>query len=184
MKGKVESMGERRTVDAERDARLYAEAMAKDEPSAAARAFIREKFDADPAWQKERGDLLADAFDQAFKGFWLGYVTTEAVRREAEKLKQELGYADSSPVERVLIDHAVMCHVRLSMMEHVYSRMMRRAFAIPIPQGDHFERRLTMAQRRFTRAITTLERTRVLLARAEAFRAGSKLRVVGTKRAA
>jgi hypothetical protein len=108
---------------------------------------------------------MREAFDKAFKGFWLGYYTKASVRQAAELLKRELGYEEADVAERVLIDHAVLCHVRLGMIEHLYSRHTSGAYRVDM--AEHFERRLTMAQRRFTRAVTTLARVRALLARAE-----------------
>ena len=80
-----------------------------------------------------------------------------------EALKTELGHAEASPVERMMIEHAVMCHVRLGMMENLYTRRASGRMDVI----EHWERRLTLAQRRFTRAVTALARVRGLLARAE-----------------
>lgn len=178
-RAEVASIEDRRKADAEGSAKMYAEAMAKSDPSAEVQAFIRSKLDADHGLQKEYGDLTAAAFDLAFRGFWLGFVTKESVRRESEELKLEMGYADASAVERALIDHAVLCHVRLAMMEHIYSRKLSGSYTRDL--ADHLERRLTLAQRRFTRAVVTLERVRALMARADA---AKRPRAVATDRAA
>lgn len=97
--------------------------------------------DADAERWREHGDLTRAAFDLAFKGFWLGYVTKESVKRGAELLKRELGYEGGQAAERVLIDHAVLCHVRLGMVEHLYSRQTSGSYGIA--QGEHWEKRLT-----------------------------------------
>jgi hypothetical protein len=86
------------------------------------------------------------------------YRTKKGVMVAAEALKAELGFAEASPVERLMIDHAVMCHVRLGMVEHLYSRQTSaRADVI-----EHWERRLTLAQKRFNRAGESLARVRRL----------------------
>lgn len=162
----VVDMEVRRKEDIERKARLFAEACAKDDPSPDARAMIDAELDADPEAWRRRGDLGAEAFDLAFKKFWLGYYTKSAVRKGAELLKQQMGYEEASATERVLIDHAVLCHVRLGMIEHLYSRNTSGRLDIT----EHYEKRLTLAQRRFTRAVETLARVRALLARAEVAR--------------
>ena len=163
---KVVSLEEQKRVAWEREAELFAEAMAKDDPSPEARAYIDEWVRREPEKSRASGDLHAQAFDQAFKGFWLGYYTKAGVKADAEQLKAELGHAEASPAERILIEHAVMCHVRLGMIEHLYSRNTSGRMDV----AEHYERRLTMAQRRFTRALETLARVRALLARAEAAR--------------
>jgi hypothetical protein len=144
-------------------ARLHAESCAKSDPSPEARAHVDEWLDASPDKWREHGELLREALDLSFRGFWLGYLTKESVRRGAELLKQELGFEDASPVERMMIEHAVVCHVRLGMIEHLYSRHGSSRMDVI----EHWEKRLTLAQRRFTRAATALARVRGLLARAE-----------------
>lgn len=166
---KVVSIEAKRHEELEECARLLAEACAKSDPSAEARAYVDADLDADPEAWRRHGDLAREAMDLAFRDFWLGYYTKESVRRGAELLKEELGHADAPASERILIEHAVLCHVRLGMVEHLYSRQTSGSYSIA--QGEHWERRLTLAQRRFTRAVTTLERVRVLVARAEAARA-------------
>jgi hypothetical protein len=144
-----------------------AEVLMKDDPSAEAKAWADAKFDTDLRW-REYGELHAEAMGLALKGFWLGYATKEGVRRSAKAMKISLGFETASPVERVLIEHAVLCYVRLGMVEHLYSRGTNGSY--DMRQCEHYERRLTLAQKRFTRAMTTLERVRVLLARAESAR--------------
>jgi hypothetical protein len=173
----VVGIADARRAEAERNARLFCEAGAKDEPSAEARAYVDEMLASDAEGWREHGDLMREAFDKAFKGFWLGYYTKASVRQAAELLKRELGYEDAPAAERVLIDHAVLCHVRLGMVEHLYSRHTSGAYRVDM--AEHFERRLTMAQRRFTRAMTTLARVRALLARAEVARAQASKANVG-----
>ena len=65
--------------------------------------------------------------------------------------------------------HAVLCHVRLGMTELLYSRNVSRQMDI----ADHRERRLTLAQGRFTRAMSALSRLRLLLARVDSAREAS-----------
>lgn len=166
---KVVALGDKKQAAMEQQAAWIAEAAAKDNPSAESRAWVDSKFDADPSWA-EYGDLAAEAMDLALRNFWLGYITKEGVRRAAEALKTELGFEDASPPERILVDHAVLCHVRLGMVEHLYSRNTSGRMDVI----EHWERRLTMAQKRFTRAVTALARVRGLLARAEAAREAAR----------
>jgi hypothetical protein len=159
---KITSIEETKQAKREREAKLMCEAMAKDNPSPESKAYVDGQFEKDPAW-REYGDLTAEAMDRALEKFWLGYLTKKGVTVAAKSLKAELGHAEASPVERMMIDHAVMCHVRLGMMEHLYSRHASGQMDVI----EHWEKRLTLAQRRFTRAVTTLARVRALLARAD-----------------
>jgi hypothetical protein len=160
---KVVSIKDKKQEAVLRNAELMAEASAKGNPSAEAQAWVDEKFETDPSW-REFGDLTAEAMNMALDKFWLGYLTKKGVTVAAEALKAELGHAEASPVERMMIEHAVMCHVRLGMMEHLYTRHASGRMDVI----EHWEKRLTLAQRRYTRAVTTLARVRGLLARAEA----------------
>lgn len=173
--GGVVDIGARRKEEVEREARLFAEACAKDEPSAEARAYIDAMLDREPDTWRQHGDLNAEAFDRAFRGFWLGYYTKASVRKGAELLRQEMGIEEATPAERILIEHAVMCHVRLGMIEHLYSRNTSGRMDVT----EHYEKRLTLAQRRFTRAVETLARVRALLARAEVARDAAERSKVG-----
>jgi len=163
---KVVNLDEQKKAARLREAELFAEACAKDEPSAEARAYIDAMLERDADDWRRHGDLQAEAFDLAFKGFWLGYYTKASVRAGAEQFRRELGYEEASPAERALIAHAVLCQVRLGMIEHLYSRHTSGRMDVV----EHYEKRLTLAQRRFTRALETLTRVRALLARAEVAR--------------
>ena len=147
---------------------LFTEAVAKDDPSPEARAYFDAQLQREPEAWRRHGDLAAEALDLALKDFCLGYVTKASVKLGAELLKRRLGYEDASPAEQVLIEHAVLCHVRLGMVEHMYSRVTSGGHNAETV--EHYEKRLTMAQKRFTRAVETLAKVRGLLARAEAAR--------------
>ncbi len=160
------------------EARLLCEAMAKDDPSQEAQAWYQKKLGSDPDEWRRYGDLMREATDLAFKGFWFRYATKESVKRGAELLKAELGFENASPLERMLIEQAVLCHIRLGMIEHLYSRQLSGSYRFDL--GAHWEMRLTLGQRRYMKAITTLARVRGLLARAELAEAN----LAGKKRSA
>lgn len=145
--------------------KYYAEVMTKDEPSAEAQAWYQQELASDPEAWRRLGELMREATDYALKKFWLGYATKESVKRGAELLKAELGYEAATPLERLLIEQIVLCHVRLGMIEHLYSRQLSGSYKLEV--GAHWEMRLTLAQRRFLKATTALARVRGLLARAE-----------------
>lgn len=164
---------EKLTREALRVGNLFAEAAANDHPSAEARAYIDAELLRDAAQVEHHGDLLAAALDKALEKFWLGYVTSAAVKLRVEQMKKDFGHAEASPVERLLIEHVVLCHARLGMIEHQHARATRgwQTDSAHLAFCTYWDRRLTLAQKRFDRAITTLARTRYLLARADAARA-------------
>lgn len=158
----------------EREMELYAEVLSKSDPSAEARAWFHKQLSSTPDEWRNLGDLMKEATDHALKDFWLGYGTKEAVKRGAELLKAELGFENASPLERLLIEQAVLCHIRLGMVEHSYSRQLSGSYHFNV--GAHWEMRLTLAQRRYMKAITTLAKVRSLLARAELAEASAAMK--------
>lgn len=144
-----------------KEAEMYAVLMCKDDPTPEEREWLQAKLGSDPQEWRRYGDLTKEAAEQALRKFYLGYVTKASVMRGAEVLKEELGYEGASPIERLLIEQAVLCHLRLGMIEHLYSRNLQGSYRMDV--GVHWEMRLTQAQRRFTKAITTLTKVRAML---------------------
>jgi hypothetical protein len=144
-------------------AERYVEAMCKDNPSQEIKEWFQGVLGRDPKEWRKHGDLMKEAIDKGLEKFYLGYVTKESVKHGAELLKEELGHADASPIEKLLIEQAVLSHIRLGMVEHLYSRQLAESYSLA--QGAHWEMRLTLCQRRYMKAITTLQKVRVMLAR-------------------
>lgn len=90
----------------------------------------------------------------------LGPAVPEVWRAQCDKMRDELGYADAPALERVLIEAAVICWLRLSLMEMRYSAVL--AASNTLAHVEHTERRLTQAQKRFNRACEALARVRKL----------------------
>ncbi len=93
-----------------------------------------------------------------------------------EILRGDLGFADAPPLERLLIEQVVLCWVNLHMLELRHND--RLAGNHSTEAGLYWDRRLSTAQRRFTRATESLAKVRVLTgaarltnARADAARA-------------
>jgi hypothetical protein len=79
---------------------------------------------------------------------------------QARDLRDSLGYEQAPALERMLIEHASLCWLRLAVMEVRYSAVV--AANNTLTQVEHTERRLTEAQKRFNRACESLARVRKL----------------------
>ena len=79
-----------------------------------------------------------------------------------EIIKNELGYDQSSQLERLLIEQIVLCNLRLYWVENLMIVNMKQATML---QVQHWEKRLSANQRRYFRAIETLARVRKLASR-------------------
>jgi hypothetical protein len=84
----------------------------------------------------------------------------ECWKHRLQVLKKELG-ADGAPMlEQLLIQQAALCWLNLSLLEISYSNVMKQSITLTL--GLYWEKRLSAAQKRFTRACETLTRVRKL----------------------
>jgi len=80
------------------------------------------------------------------------------VGAHCRNLRSDLGHAEASPLERMLIENIVVCWLRLYTVELTYDTAGGHSLA----QGAHWERRLTLSHHRYLKAIETLARFRKL----------------------
>ena len=84
-----------------------------------------------------------------------------------ESVKRDLGYENANQLERLLIEHLVICWLHLGRAQLRYHVVASRE-SLTLEQGDYWERYLSASQRRFLRACETLARVK---------KAGVKLQV-------
>jgi hypothetical protein len=105
------------------------------------------------------GELAeSQALDTITKGSGLGM--RECWRQRLKAMRQDLGYAESSALERLLIQQVTLCWLNLNLTEYRLTNVMKQSISLAC--GLYWEKRLTAAQRRFTRACETLSRVRKL----------------------
>ncbi len=80
------------------------------------------------------------------------------MRADADRMAGTLGRDAAPPFERPLIDHIVLCWVRLQLAERDMSR--NTSGAHNQDSGAYWDRRLTEAQRRYLRAYSLLAKVR------------------------
>jgi hypothetical protein len=101
-------------------------------------------------WQKSR--LFENAHATAsLKECW---------KHRHQALKKDLGYDGAPMLEQLLIQQAALCWLKLNLVELSYSNTLKQSITLTL--GMYWEKRLTAAQRRFTRACETLARVRKL----------------------
>ena len=83
-----------------------------------------------------------------------------SVEAYCQHLRSEFGYTTASPLERSLIEHVVLCWLRLYVTELRYESRMEENLSLA--QGDYWERKLSTHQKRYLRAVETLARIRKL----------------------
>ena len=84
----------------------------------------------------------------------------ECWKHRLQVLKKDLGSDGAPMLEQLLIQQAALCWLRLTLAELAYSNVVKGSITLTL--GLYMEKRLTMAQRRFTRACETLTRVRKL----------------------
>jgi hypothetical protein len=77
-----------------------------------------------------------------------------------------MGYDHSSHLERLLIDHIVLCWLRLYDTELRYEAALKEGMSLTL--GTYWERKLSSNQHRYLRAVESLARMRKLMERTPA----------------
>jgi len=96
-------------------------------------------------------DTILDGSGQGMRECWRSRLTS---------MRADLGYAESPPLERLLIQQVTLCWLNLNLVEYRHTNIMKQSITLAL--GLYWEKRLTMAQRRFTRACESLARVRRL----------------------
>lgn len=84
----------------------------------------------------------------------------ECWKQRVQALKKELGYDEAPMLERLLIQQAALCWLKLNLVELNYSSVMKQSITLTL--GMYWEKRLSAAQKRFTRACESLAKVRRL----------------------
>lgn len=105
------------------------------------------------------GELAeSQALDTILSGSGQGM--RECWRQRLQAMRADLGYTESSALERLLIQQVTLCWLNLNLTEYRLTNVMKQSISLAC--GLYWEKRLTAAQRRFTRACETLARVRRL----------------------
>ena len=80
----------------------------------------------------------------------------ECWRQRLQAMRGDLGYAEASALERLLIQQVTLCWLNLNLAEYRFTNVTKQSISFAV--GIYWEKRLTSAQRRFTRACETLAR--------------------------
>lgn len=84
----------------------------------------------------------------------------ECWKHRLQVMKKDLGNEGAPMLEQLLIQHAALCWLRLTLVELSYTSSIKGSITLTL--GLYLEKRLMMAQKRFTRACETLARVRKL----------------------
>jgi len=86
----------------------------------------------------------------------------EVWRLRMINLREELGIQDAPEMEKLLISHAAVCWLRLNLLEIFNGQILNQS--VSLDKAMFWEKRLVLAQRRFTRTLESLAKVRTLTA--------------------
>lgn len=124
------------------------------------------ELDKHPSLYRSAGNLQHNALTEILRDCVTSAVVGECAKRHIEDMKIELGYTDSTFVEKMLIDEIIMRWVRLQNMEIYHKNATSQSHVLE--QGMYVDKRLDMAQKRFLRSMSTLARVRKMIAQTQA----------------
>ena len=96
-----------------------------------------------------------------------GGAIAECWRERVYEMKEGMGFDQAGTVERMLIQHVILCWLQLTFIELSYANILAGVNSPSLEFGRHWDRRVSLAQRRFTRATDALARLRLLTKAAE-----------------
>lgn len=135
----------------------------KERPKAEDVAALRRILEEDPKLWRAAGDMARRAVEHVCGKYFDGSAfLRESVLRGMEVLRAELGYTNSPPLEKLLIEQILVCYLNLYLLEMNTAGKLHDSHSTEA--GLYWDRRLTGAQRRYTRACESLARVRKLAA--------------------
>ena len=128
---------------------------------------LRKMLTETPALWRKCGDIAEQAMLHTVQKVQANEALKSSLTMGLDVIKDDLGYQNAPALERLLIDHVVMCWLRMGLTEYQYTSLTIGE-SVTLPVGDYWERRLGAAQRRYLRACETLARVRKLTRRTPA----------------
>jgi hypothetical protein len=122
---------------------------------------LRRLLDESPELWRSTGTMARRALDHITRTYFQESVyAQETALRRAEELRAQLGYDNAPPLERLLIEQILVCHLNLYVLE--INSAGKLCASHTTEAGLYWDRRLTGAQRRFTRACESLAKIQKL----------------------
>lgn len=118
---------------------------------------LRELFEASPDMWRMVGDMTHHALSAIVEHAAGGNTfIKESLLEGYRAICRDLGRAEASALERLLIEQVALCWMRHNDLERRYTSVTQAGQTIN--QADYWERRLAASQRRYLRACETLAR--------------------------
>lgn len=89
-----------------------------------------------------------------------------AIEKNLEEMRNELGYYQSTFVEKMIIEEVLMCWLRLISAESSYNAVIAQSHSMKI--GAYHEKRIETLHKRFLRVMESLAKVRKMIALTQA----------------
>jgi len=106
------------------------------------------------------GNLANHVETQVIENAFNSVLTKQSAYMHMAAMRVDMRYDQSSAIEKGLIDHIVLCWLRLHICEFDYDRYTKNA---SLERALFWEKALTAAQKRYLRSVETLARVRKLM---------------------
>jgi hypothetical protein len=133
----------------------------KENPNPDDLAELRRFFDEDQELWRASGNMARRTLDHLLRTYYSqsAYIR-ECVGRRVSEIRLQLGYKESSALERILIEQILVCWVNQYVLEINSATKLCESHSTET--GMYWDRRLSGAQQRFRCACETLARIRKL----------------------
>ncbi len=123
-------------------------------------------FEESPYIWQQVGNLAARVKDSIIAAqCGKSHIVIEATKKKVAEMRDQLGWQDSSQLEKIIIEQVCLNWLRLNSLEMTHDQKTRESHTLPV--GEHWDKLLTQAQKRYLRACESLAKVRKLLAEAE-----------------
>lgn len=127
---------------------------------------LGEIFDRSPGMVERLGNIAARAKEAIVNSSMNNsYLVREASKRKLILLRDSLGWAEASELEKILIEQICLNWFRLNVLECAHSSAFLQDSSLV--HQVHIDKFLTQAQKRYLRAVESLAKVRKLLAEAD-----------------
>lgn len=107
---------------------------------------------------RKQKDLFAVTLKHRIESMQASDLFKELMQFKCDQLKEELGYSSSNKLEKIAIEHIILCWMDYHQTENDFNNILAQSPETEL--GIYWEKRLTYSSRRYTRAIESLVKIR------------------------
>jgi hypothetical protein len=134
-------------------------------PNDTDKELLRRHFAENPKLWQQIADLSGRVQTSVVEKFSASHLVQESYRHKLAAMRDNLGWNDSTEIEKLLIEQVCLNWLRHNLLESVHFEKTQQSHTTET--GIYWDKILTGAQKRYLRACESLAKVRKLLAEAE-----------------